>query len=160
MTDAVTLPYTIIRGAQLRLIVPLLLVSPFVILAILLLVMSMQPAEQSAGLQPVLYALAALIPMEFVAAWVLIKTAQPATLTLYPGYITVKPLPILGYSSVPAQELRVADFTTALLQPVEVKGQVKFSLTRPGGKPLLLGVLRQDVAEQLAAKLGLKLERA
>lgn len=160
MTDAVTLPYTITRGAQLRLVLPMMLASPLVLAAIPLFFVFSLPYEQRADLQFIFYALVALLPMEFVGGWVLLKAMQPATLTLYPGYITVKPLPILGYSSVQPHELRVADFTAALLQPLEAEGHVKFSLRRPAGKPLLLGALRQDVAEQLAAKLGLMIERS
>lgn len=158
MTDAITLPYTITRGAQMRLIIPAMLASPFFILAVLLATTGLPASGE--GLSPVYYAVAALIPMEFVAAYVLLKTSLPATLTCYPGFITVKPLPILGFSVVTAQEHRLADFKAALLQPVEAKGFVALSLTRSAGKPLLLsGQMKQDVAEQLAAKLGLPVEK-
>ncbi len=160
MTDVVSLPYTITRGAQLRLIIPVLLASPFFILAVLFMLGTAVIPGEGQDFPLFLFVLAILIPMEAAAAWVLLKSVQPATLTFDTGYISVKPLPILGFSAVAAQEHRIADFKAAVLQPVETKGYVKFSLTQPMGKPLLLsGQLKQDIAEQLAAKLGLKIER-
>ena len=160
MTDAITLPYTITRGGQLRFIIPAILLSPFFILAVLFLLGSVKLPEAGQDFPLLVMVLAVLVPMDAVAAWVMLKATQPAVLTLYPGFITVKPLPVLGFSVVVAQEHRLADFKAVLLQKVETKGFVKVSLTRPVGKHLLLsGQMKQDVAEQLAAKLGLPVER-
>lgn len=160
MNDVVSFPYTITRGAQLRLIIPVLLASPFFILAVLFIQGAVIIPREGQDFPLLLLVLVILIPMEAAAAWVLLKSLQPATLTFNPGYISVKPLPVLGFSAVAAQEHRLADFKAAVLQPVETKGYVKFSLTKPMGKPLLLsGHIKQDLAEQLAAQLGLKIER-
>ena len=157
-TDKITLPYTIKRGANMPIIIPVMIVQPVVIVGgILALLYSRGGLGQE--IKFVVFALLLLIPAEIVASIFLLRTMRPAEITFNRGFITEKPIPVIGFASAPERTMEMAEFAAVKMTPAANKQLTNLSLKRHSGPDYpVRTMLNRAVADQLAKALGLPVE--
>lgn len=160
VTDKITLPYTVKRGENMSIIIPVMIVQPLVIMAGLgVYLYSRNPTWDS--LLPMLIAVAVMIPGEIIASIFLLKNIRPAAITFNRGYITETALPIIGFPVAPEQTMEMADFSAVRLIASGNAQFVTLRLKRRSGADYLVRrMMDRASAEQLAQALGLPVEAA
>jgi uncharacterized protein (DUF983 family) len=160
VVDKITLPYTVKRGENMSIIIPVMIVQPLVIMAGLgVYLYSRNPVWDS--LLPMLIAIAVLIPGEIIAAIFLLRNIRPAAITFNRGYITEAAIPIIGFSVAPEQTMEMADFAAVKLIASGNAQYVSMRLKRRNGADYLVrSMMDRASAEKLAQALGLPVEAA
>lgn len=158
--DKITLPYTVKRGENMRIIIPVMIVQPLVIMTGLgVYLYSRNPAWDL--LLPMLIAVAVMIPGEIIAAIFLLRNIRPAAITFNRGFIAETAIPIIGFPVAPEQTMEMADFDSVKLIASGNAQFVSMRLKRKNGADYLVrSMLDRASAEQLARALDLPVEES
>lgn len=158
--DKITLPYTLKRGANMQIIVPVMIAQPILVLGILLIIMY-QRGEAAQDLMMVALILLVLIPAEIVATILLLRHLRPAVLIFNRGFLTEQPISVLGFPAPPEQTMDMSEFAAVKIIPAPRGSLVTMSLQRHDGPDYLVRhMMEHDVVVQLARALRLPVEEA